>query len=52
MPGSPLNIVGVLNSIDLLPNPSTVNKATAYLVGASAPYMIYVIVGDINDTST
>lgn len=51
-PGTPLNIVGVLNSIDLLPNPSTVNKATAYLVGASAPYMIYVIVGDINDTST
>ena len=51
-PGTPLNIVGVLNSIDLLPNPATVNKSTAYLVGASAPYMIYVIVGDINDTST
>ena len=51
-PGTPLNIVGVLNSVDLLPQPSTVNKATAYLVGASAPYTIYVIVGDINDTST
>lgn len=51
-PGTPLNIVGVLNSIDLLPNPATVNKVTAYLVGTSAPYMIYVIVGDINDTST
>ena len=51
-PGIPLNIVGVLNSVDLLPQPSTVNKATAYLVGASAPYTIYVIVGDIDDTST
>lgn len=51
-PGTPLNIVGVLNTVDLLPQPSTVNKATAYLVGASAPYTIYVIVGDINDTST
>lgn len=51
-PGTPLNIVGVVNSIDLLPQPSTVNKATAYLVGASAPYTIYVIVGDIDDKST
>ena len=51
-PGTPLNIVGVLNSIDLLPNHATVNKSTAYLVGASAPYTIYVIVGDIKDTST
>ena len=51
-PGTPLNIVGVLNSVDLLPQPSTVNKATAYLVGESAPYTIYVIVGDIKDTST
>ena len=51
-PGTPLNIVGVLSSIDLLPQPSTVNKSTAYLVGASAPYTIYVIVGNIEDTST
>ena len=51
-PGTPLNIVGVLNTVDLLPQPATVNKTTAYLVGASAPYTIYVIVGDINDTST
>lgn len=51
-PGTPLNIVGVVNTVDLLPQPSTVNKATAYLVGASAPYTIYVIVGDIKDTST
>lgn len=51
-PGTPLNIVGVVSTVDLLPQPSTVNKATAYLVGASAPYTIYVIVGDIKDTST
>lgn len=51
-PGTPLNIVGVLSTVDLLPQPSTVNKATAYLIGESAPYTIYVIVGDIDDTST
>ena len=51
-PGTPLNIVGVLSTVDLLPQPSTVNKSTAYLIGTSAPYTIYVIVGNINDTST
>ena len=48
-PGEPFVIAGKLTSTDLLPNPSTVGRNTAYLIPDSAEpgtYDMYVITGD------
>ena len=48
-PGEPFVIAGKLSSTDLLPNPSTVGRNTAYLIPDSAEpntYDMYVITGD------
>lgn len=45
--GGFINIVGILASASLLPLPSSVRNLTyAYLVGAAAPYDLYVQVGE------
>lgn len=43
--GSSISIVGTLTSSSNLPDPETVPATTAYLVGLTAPYNLYVIVG-------
>ena len=48
-PGEPFVIAGKLTSTDLLPNPSTVGRNTAYLIPDSAEpgtYDMYVITGE------
>lgn len=45
-PGNPITVVNVLASTDLLPLPTSVPRNTCYLVGATAPYDLYVIVGE------
>lgn len=43
--GSSISIAGTLTSSSKLPDPETVPATTAYLVGLTAPYNLYVIVG-------
>ena len=43
--GSSISIAGTLTSSSNLPDPETVPATTAYLVGLTAPYNLYVIVG-------
>ena len=43
--GSSISIAGTLTSSANLPDPETVPATTAYLVGLTAPYNLYVIVG-------
>lgn len=45
--GGTFNIVGTLSSVDELPLPSATQPNTAYLVGTSAPYNLYVLAGDL-----
>ncbi len=39
-------VVGQVSAASSLPTPSTVDRDSAYLVGASEPYDVYVIIGD------
>ena len=50
--GGLVNIAGIVNSSDQLPLPSTIGNVTyAYLVGTSAPYALWVQVGETPETS-
>ena len=45
--GGLVNISGILNTIDLLPTPESLQNLTiAYLVGTSEPYDLYIQIGD------
>ena len=50
--GKVVNIVGNLASIENLPTPSTIDFHDAYLVGANAPYHLYIIEGTESDSTT
>jgi hypothetical protein len=51
--GGFINIRGILGNIDQLPLPSSLNNLTiAYLVGAAAPYDLYIQVGENSDVAT
>ena len=51
--GGFINVYGILNSTSELPLPSTLNNLTAaYLVGSSAPYDLYVQVGQTSEVAT
>lgn len=43
--GDAFTIIGTLPNINQLPDPTTVARNTAYLIGTAQPYMLYVIVG-------
>lgn len=48
--GGFINIRGILNNIDQLPLPSTVNDLTvAYLIGETEPYTLYIQVGETSN---
>ena len=50
--GGFINIAGIVANTNQLPNPSLLADLTkAYLVGASAPYNIYIQVGDNSQTA-
>lgn len=52
IPGRSIQIVGVINSTAVLPDPATLNDLTlAYLVGTMAPYDLYVQVGSSPETA-
>lgn len=44
-PAYAVKIIGTVSNYTLLPTPSRVSRNAAYLVGASAPYHLYVIIG-------
>ena len=48
-PGYLYNIIGQVASEAALPDPEEVRRDSAYLVGASAPYYVYIIIGDSPD---
>ena len=43
-PGQSFKILGQVASVESLPNPSSVDTGTAYLVGTAAPFHLYVLV--------
>ena len=45
-PAYAVKIIGTVSNYTLLPTPSSVSRNAAYLVGASAPYHLYVIIGE------
>jgi hypothetical protein len=45
-PGTLYEFYGQVNNENALPSPSSVVRNAAYLVGASEPYDVYVIIGD------
>lgn len=50
--GGFINIWGILSNINQAPSPASLNNLTvAYLVGASAPYDLWVQVGETSDTA-
>lgn len=50
--GGLVNIIGILSSTSQLPDPTTLNNLTsAYLVGASEPYSLYIQVGETPDVA-
>lgn len=51
--GGFINIAGILANTDQLPTPASLGNLTvAYLIGASAPYSLYIQVGSTSDTAT
>lgn len=51
--GGFINIWGILNNVDQLPLPSTLDNLTvAYLVGTTEPYDLYIQVGETSDVAT
>ncbi len=48
-PGMLYTIIGQVSSELDLPDPSTLERTSAYLVGASEPYDVYVILGEYPD---
>lgn len=48
-PGTIYTIIDQVNSVDDLPNPATVSRTGAYLVGLAEPYAVYVTMGTGND---
>ena len=49
-PGDIIKIVDILKSTNELPAPTTVSHTTGYLVGTTAPYHLYIIVGETQET--
>ena len=49
-PGDIIKIVDILKSTNELPAPTTVNHTTGYLVGTVAPYHLYIVVGETQQT--
>ena len=49
-PGDIVKIVDILKSANELPAPTTVSHTTGYLVGTVAPYHLYIIVGETQQT--
>ena len=49
-PGDIVKIVDILKSTNELPAPTTVSHTTGYLVGTVAPYHLYIIVGETQET--
>ena len=50
--GGFINIWGILTNINQAPTPASLNNLTvAYLVGAAAPYDLYVQIGETSDTA-
>ena len=49
-PGDIIKIVDYLKSTSELPAPTTVSHTTGYLVGTTAPYHLYIIVGETQET--
>ena len=49
-PGDIIKIVDILASTNELPAPTTVSHTTGYLVGTAAPYHLYIIVGETQET--
>lgn len=50
--GGFINIYGVLANTSLLPTPASLNNLTiAYLIGETAPYDLWVQIGDTSDTA-
>ena len=49
-PGDIVKIVDILKSTNELPAPTTVSHTTGYLVGTAAPYHLYIIVGETQQT--
>lgn len=50
--GGFINIWGILSNINQAPTPASLNNLTvAYLVGAAAPYDLYVQIGETSDTA-
>lgn len=50
--GGFINIWGILSNINQAPTPASLNNLTvAYLVGAAAPYDLYVQIGESSDTA-
>ena len=49
-PGDIIKIVDYLKSTSELPAPTTVSHTTGYLVGTTAPYHLYIIVGETQQT--
>lgn len=50
--GGFINIWGILTNINQAPTPASLNNLTvAYLVGAAAPYDLYVQIGESSDTA-
>lgn len=50
--GGFINIWGVIDNINLLPDPATLNNLTvAYLVGTSQPYVLYAQIGETSATA-
>lgn len=50
--GKVVNIAGQLSAVGSLPTPSSVDFHTGYLVGANAPYNLYIITGDELDNTS
>ena len=51
--GGFINIVGILPNVDQLPTPLSLQDLTlAYLIGTSAPYNLYIQVGNSAETAT
>lgn len=44
--GQSIQFIGTVDNINQLPTPSSLARNSAYLVGTSAPYDIYLIIGD------
>lgn len=50
--GGFINIWGVLDNVDLLPDPASLDNLTiAYLIGSAPPYILYAQIGESSDTA-